>query len=389
MQLGIGYLPRRSGPEIWQRFDLAEIREDLAHIAELGFQAVRVPLFWHDFQPGIDRIERKAFDAWGRFLDTAASYHLAVNAALWTGIWDGALWWPEWGVTPAPLPPHWPLLVNGKWARWGRIRHPFGDERMRGARALLLNELVAYYAGHPAWQMCEPLPGFGRLAAGVDRQQTLDWVAETVGMLHEVAPDMPVVFLQAFDALEQPTAIWPDALAKAGGEPALSIASFASERRRLPLNARWIAFALDIANALSGRSLSLYLAGLPTAAVGEASYARDGVYYANEEDAAEHLARVIGIAQQRQCPALWLWRWADVPEERWNSPPYDLPNWRRHTGLLRADGSEKKLVVALRESEAVPTYPQLAFDREAYQSDPRRMVSKLWYEYQEAAQGLA
>ncbi|NOZ73654.1 MAG: hypothetical protein GXP38_17480 [Chloroflexi bacterium] len=388
MFLGIGYLPHRTGPAIWRDFDLAEIQDDLAHIAALGFQAVRVPLFWHDFQPSVDRISPKALDHFGLFLQAAADNALEVNAGLWTGIWDGALWWPEWGVNPTPLPPHWALLVNGQWARWGRIRHPFNDERMLTARTLLMRELVGYYAQHPAFFQIEPMPGFGRLAAAVDRGRVIDWIGDTVTQLQQFAPKCDCIFLQAFDALEMSTSVWPSDILEAGGQPALSIATFASDRRRLPLNARWIAFALDLATTLADQPLPLYLAGLPTSAPGEASRARDGVFYANEEEAAEHLAEVIAIARSRQCPALWLWRWADIPEERWNIPPYDRPNWRRHTGLLRADGSEKKLVTALSASTATRSYPHLEFDPEAYRADPRRTLSALWYEYQEAVKGV-
>ncbi|NOZ51224.1 MAG: hypothetical protein GXP37_14460 [Chloroflexi bacterium] len=387
MQLGIGYLPRRTGPDIWKKFDLAEIHDELAHVAALGFHAVRIPLFWHDFQPNADRIAAKTLDYFGQFLDAAADNGLRVNAGLWTGIWDGALWWPDWGVTPAPLPPHWPLLVNTVWTRWGRIRHPFSDERMIAARPLLVQELLSYYGDHPALQQVEPLPGFGRLAAAADRNRVIDWIAETVDLLQEAAPHCPASFLQAFDALEKPSAIWPSDIVQAGGEPALSIATFASDRRRLPLNARWIAFALDLASTLAAQPLSLYLAGLPTAPVGEASQARDGVFYANEEEAAAHLAQVMGIARQRQCPALWLWRWADIPEERWNVPPYDRPGWRRHTGLLRADGSEKKLVLALSETDDTQAFPRLELDPDAYRADPQRELPVLWAEYQAAVRG--
>ncbi|RME85012.1 MAG: hypothetical protein D6775_04015 [Caldilineae bacterium] len=387
MILGIGYLPTRTGPALWQKFDRAEIADDLAHIAALGFQAVRVPLFWADFQPAVDRIDARAFDRFERFLTLAQEEGLQVTGGLWTGIWDGALWWPDWGVTPAPLPPHWPLLVNNTWVRWGRIRHPFTDERMLGARQLLVDELVAHFRSHPALSGWEPLPGFGRLAAATERQAIVDWLGSTNEVLQAAAAECPCTYLLAIDALETASGIWPDEVVAAGGEPSLSIATFASDRRRLPLNSRWIAFALDLTRALAGRPVSLHLAGLPTAAAGERSEARDGVYYANEEEAAAHLAEVIAIARQRGCPALWLWRWADIPEERWNQPPYDRPNWRRHTGLLRADGSEKKLVEALQQPLPEVRYPELSVDTEAYRADPPARFQELWYEFQEMAGG--
>ena len=58
--LGINYWPRRSAMYMWERFDLGEIREDAARIAELGLDVVRFFLSWDSFQPsraahGLDR----------------------------------------------------------------------------------------------------------------------------------------------------------------------------------------------------------------------------------------------------------------------------------------------------------------------------------------------
>ncbi len=47
--LGINYWPRRSAMYAWQRFDLGEIREDMARTAELGFDVVRFFLMWEAF----------------------------------------------------------------------------------------------------------------------------------------------------------------------------------------------------------------------------------------------------------------------------------------------------------------------------------------------------
>ena len=381
MLLGIGYLPTSAGPRLWRRFDAGEIRDDFAHIAALGLDAVRVPLFWSDFQPSTDRINPRMLDRFGDFLQLAADYGLKVVAGLWTGFWDGALWWPDWGVNPAPLPPHWPLLVNDKWITWGRLRHPFTDERMRQARELLIRELVAYYADHPALMAWEPLPGFGRLSAASDKDAARRWMDETIESLTHTAPRQQNVFLMAFDALENPDAIGPEDIIQAGGRPGLSMATFASDRRHLPLSIRWLCFAVELTNALAGEPVSLYLAGLPTAPPGERSMARDGVFYASEEDAAEHLAQVIALARQAELPSLWLWRWADIPEEQWQSPPYDRPNWRRSTGLLRADGNEKKLVQALQSQASIPEFTHLEVDLDAYRAHPYQYLNALWQEF--------
>ncbi|HHB91565.1 MAG TPA: hypothetical protein ENK60_09695 [Anaerolineae bacterium] len=378
MLLGIGYLPRKTGPRLWQTFDVAEIREDLAHIASLGFRGIRIPLFWADFQPGVARIAPKVFDRFGQFLQMAEDAGLQVMAGLWTGFWDGALWWPDWGVMPTPLPPHWPLLVNDSWLTWGRMRSPFTDERMRTAQRVLLNELVAFYAEHPALMGWELLPGFGRLSAAHTRDEVQHWLETTLAATTNLAPHQQTFFLIAFDALENRQGITPRDILEAGGHPGLSIATFASDRRHLPLSITWIAFALKLTLALTQTPIPLFLAGLPTAGPGQHAFSRDGVYYASEAEAAEHLAQVITLARQMHLPSLWLWRWADIPEALWHLPPYDRPNWRRHTGLLRADGSEKELVQALSAEAALLDFPDIEVDLDAFHHDPYHYLNAQW-----------
>ena len=184
MLLGLGYLPIRTGPAIWQAFDVAEIQDDLARISP---NSVSRPYAC----PCSGPISSQAWIASTRacWITSANSCKspettgLSVKAGLWTGMWDGALWWPDWGVNPAPLPPHWPLIVNDHWVHWGRIRHPFTDERMLQARDLLVQELVSFYGEHPALLGWEPVPGFGRLAAAADRSAVLDWLGSTTDIL--------------------------------------------------------------------------------------------------------------------------------------------------------------------------------------------------------------
>ncbi len=382
MLLGIGYLPRQTGPRLWRAFDHAEIREDLAHIAALGLQAVRVPLFWADFQPGPQRLATPILDRFGKFLDLAHDAGLQVVAGIWTGFWDGALWWPDWGITPSPLPPHWPLLIHESWLTWGRMRSPFLDARMLSGQTYLLRELGGYYAEHPALLGWEPLPGFGRLSAAHPRQAVLPWLEETLARIGEQAPGTSH-FLIAFDALENPQGIRLTDIQQAGGEPGLSIATFASDRRRLPLSVPWIAFALRLATGLlGGHPPALFLAGFPTVPPGQRGMAREGVYYASEEEIEEHLSQVVALARAAEVPALWLWRWADIPEDQWHAPPYDRFAWRRHTGLIRADGHEKTWVRALHASEPTPSFPSLNLDPDAYYHHPQRTINALWRAFQ-------
>ena len=50
-ELGINYWPRRSAMYMWRELDIVEIRDEMAHIASLGFDVVRIFALTQDFLP--------------------------------------------------------------------------------------------------------------------------------------------------------------------------------------------------------------------------------------------------------------------------------------------------------------------------------------------------
>src|SRR4026209_750934 len=51
-ELGVNYWPRRSAMYMWREFDSAEIRDEMAQIADIGFDVVRLFALTEDFLPG-------------------------------------------------------------------------------------------------------------------------------------------------------------------------------------------------------------------------------------------------------------------------------------------------------------------------------------------------
>ncbi|MBA2708050.1 MAG: hypothetical protein H0U59_09625, partial [Gemmatimonadaceae bacterium] len=50
-ELGVNYWPRQSAMYMWREFDIAPVRDDMAHIADMGFDVVRVFALTQDFLP--------------------------------------------------------------------------------------------------------------------------------------------------------------------------------------------------------------------------------------------------------------------------------------------------------------------------------------------------
>ena len=73
--LGLTYWPRRSAFGWWQNYDRGATRDELAHVAALGCDTVRLCLRWEDFQPGPQRINSAALRALEHALDTQRNDH--------------------------------------------------------------------------------------------------------------------------------------------------------------------------------------------------------------------------------------------------------------------------------------------------------------------------
>src|SRR6266542_5164363 len=80
--LGLTYWPRRTAFGWWRAFDRGEAREELAHVAALGCDTVRLCLRWEDFQTGPRRINSGALSNLEHVLDSAQGAGLCVVAAL-------------------------------------------------------------------------------------------------------------------------------------------------------------------------------------------------------------------------------------------------------------------------------------------------------------------
>jgi endo-1,4-beta-mannosidase len=97
--LGVNYWPRRSGLEMWRRFDAGEVREDVARIAALGLDSVRVFLLWDDFQPQPDVVEPAMLDRLEALVTAAHDAGLRTVPALCCGRLAGMDRLPAWART--------------------------------------------------------------------------------------------------------------------------------------------------------------------------------------------------------------------------------------------------------------------------------------------------
>src|ERR1700691_4980071 len=81
--LGINYWPRRSAMYMWERFDLAEISEDMARIKGRGLDIVRFFLKLETFQPEPSRMNAEALHHFDAVMQTVADSGLRAIPTLY------------------------------------------------------------------------------------------------------------------------------------------------------------------------------------------------------------------------------------------------------------------------------------------------------------------
>jgi hypothetical protein len=341
--LGINYLPAG-------RFDPGKLREDVARMAELGFDAVRFFVPWDELQPGPgpDALDESAVERIAHVVEIAAAAGLRSLPTL-AGALGGRDRMPAWAATLRDL-----------------YRGPLLDAQVRIAQAIAervreRTAIVAWDIGH-AFARGRP-PRAGTVSAGehasapVAEHDVAEWarlLAKTVGAAGIAA----TAGIDDADLIDD-TGIRLGSLC-AG----FAFASLQASNVRLPiatsrLDPEAVPFLAMLAAAFSFKPVLVTAVGNPTCPPGKFSpferFARAGEPPAwsvspddpvfagypclsEDENAAYATAVLERLHADGRLGAYW-WCWADGDDDA----PADQRSW----GILRRDGSAKPVAAAL------------------------------------------
>src|ERR1700694_634770 len=96
VELGVNYWPRRSAMYMWRELDLGEVREEMAQIASIGFEVVRIFALTSDFLPRALAVDEKMVARLVDVVQAAKDAGLKVVPTLIVINMSGQMWWPEW-----------------------------------------------------------------------------------------------------------------------------------------------------------------------------------------------------------------------------------------------------------------------------------------------------
>ena len=81
---------------MWEDFDIGEVRDDMTHMADLGFDVVRVFARTRDFLPAPSTVDGGMIARLVEVVRAAADTGLRVVPTLIVLNMSGTIWWPAW-----------------------------------------------------------------------------------------------------------------------------------------------------------------------------------------------------------------------------------------------------------------------------------------------------
>jgi endo-1,4-beta-mannosidase len=363
-RIGINYWPRRSAMAMWERFDAGEIGEDFARIASLGIDSVRFFLRWSDFQPAAGHIDPVMLTRLERVMELIAQNGLAAMPTFFSGHMSGVNWLPSWTIDPATPSGRFRTLTER-----GESDHGIGDfytGALLEAQCLHVREVGHALRNHPsiaAWDLGNE---FSNLREPTSQRDGVEWSKRLTHEL-EHASGKPVTGGIHGEDLTRDRNIRPSSMCEPWAFATMHGYSVYSDFARSRTDAAVVPFLAHVTATFSNKPVLFSEFGNPTCPPGKVSpYERvplpdepplalitpdDPVYatYAclNEVEMAAYATAVLErLHADGRLGGYW-WCWADYADELRATPPFDRAPHELSFGIVRSDGSEKPVAVAL------------------------------------------
>jgi endo-1,4-beta-mannosidase len=171
--VGAHWVPARAGLHWPLAWDAGEIEADFRQMKALGFNTVRLDLFWAWFEPRPGDYNPEAFRQLDFLITLAHRYSLYLHPSLFIGGEVGEAWWD---------------------VSWRHGRNPQSDPEMLRLETNHAAELARRYKGEPAilaWDLTDEPPFW--IAPAASDAVAINWTRLIAGALHRYDPGRPLV----------------------------------------------------------------------------------------------------------------------------------------------------------------------------------------------------
>jgi endo-1,4-beta-mannosidase len=341
-ELGVNYWPRRSAMYMWRELDIGEVREEMAQIAAIGFDVVRLFTLAQDFLPrplcvagdmvaNLVSVVRAAKDAGLKIVPTL----IVINMS-------GKFWWPEW-------------MLDAQ----GRPGDLFSDPTILRTQAMLVETCARALGGD------ESIRAFD-LANEIDdaqRPRTRDagwlWASLLANTIRRVAPGTPIQIGAHLPSLTTANYMRVDDVGEIADEDLMHAYPLYYDGARSFLDPELVPFSCALTAELSGRGRRPLMQefGLCTAPRGSPGQTITDdflgkplrQYLASEEEGAAYYHAVLQRLVNTGATGAYAWSYGDYDSRLFDREPLALAVRERTFGLVRADGSEKPAAEVFRK----------------------------------------
>jgi endo-1,4-beta-mannosidase len=340
-ELGCNYWPRKSAMYMWRALDLGEVRDELAHVRELGFEVVRFFVLATDFMPAPLTVAAPAVDALVQVARIAREVGLRTVPTLIVINMSGMLWWPRW-------------MLDAE----GKPGDLYGDPLILRSQALLVETCCRALAGDAsirAFDLANEIDGAQKPAS---RHAGWLWSSLLAGAARRAAPAVPIQIGAHLPSLTDDNRMRVDDLGQVADEDCMHAYPLYYPGARSPLDPELAPFAASLTAALAGtgRPALMHEFGLCTAEPGAPGRTIEDdflgrarrQYLASEVEAGRYYAEVLERLAATGAAGAYAWCYADYDASLFDRAPLDRAVRERTFGVVRADGSEKPAAVAVR-----------------------------------------
>jgi endo-1,4-beta-mannosidase len=335
--IGVNYWPRDSAMYAWDRFDLGEIREDLARIKGLGLDVVRFFLLWEHFQPHPDTIDASALEQFESVMAAIGDAGLQAMPTLFCGHMSGVNWLPEWTLDRGTPHGRFRTISGGRTSPYG-IGDFYADPHLLHAQTLFAHRVAERVRDHPAMYAWDLGNEFSNLREPATPQDAAAWSVRLTETLIEYSNVGATGGLHGED-IERDRHIRPSSIATPWsfatmhGYPVYS--AFARDR----MDPNVVPFLMQVTESCSGKRVLFSELGNPQC---EAGAERAGNFAClDEREMATYAYDAIDRLHKRGALGAFWWCWADYAEALASIPPCDQAPHELRFGIVRADGSFK------------------------------------------------
>ncbi|MFN2400660.1 MAG: cellulase family glycosylhydrolase [Gemmatimonadaceae bacterium] len=353
-ELGINYWPRRRAMYMWREFDIGEVRDEMAHIANIGFDVVRVFALAQDFLPQPMTVPADMVARLLEVVRAATDAGLRVVPTLIVLNMSGRIWWPAW-------------MLDSQ----GQPADLFSDPAILRSQALLVETCARALSGGDGIRAFDLANEIDDAQRPKSRDAGWLWASLLANTIKQAAPDAPIQIGAHLPSLTTANNMRIDDLAAVADEDVMHAYPLYCDIARSFLDPELVPFscALTAGLAKTGRPVLMQEFGLCTAPPGATGQTITDdflgqpreQYLASEDEAAEYYKAVLGRLVETGAAGAYAWCYGDYDSRLFDRPPLDTAVRERTFGLVRADGSEKPAAGVFR-----------AFSKHRDSSKPRR-----------------